>query len=187
MIKLIDIEKALARANQITPKETELRPSAVLVPIVEREEGLQLLLTQRTFHLRHHAGQISFPGGSMDDTDKDLIHTALRETHEEVGIPDKLINVLGKLPLQPTVSGFMIQPIVAQIQEHYEMRLCEAEVADAFEVPLDFVLNPDNQNHFYKEYNGQRYSVYSIPYLERNIWGATANIIVQFSKLIHRL
>lgn len=184
MIKLIDIEQALQRANQITPKETTLRPSAVLVPIVEREQGLQLLLTQRTDQLRHHAGQISFPGGSMDRTDRDLIHTALRETHEEVGIPDQLINVLGKLPLQPTISGFMIQPVVAHIQEHYEMRLCEDEVADAFEVPLDFVIDPTNQSHSYRDYRGKRYSVYSIPYQERNIWGATANIIVQFAKLI---
>lgn len=184
MIKLSDIEKALALANYVTPKETTLSPSAVLVPIVERHHGLQLLLTQRTDHLRHHAGQISFPGGRMDRTDKDLIHTALRETHEEIGIPSRLINVMGKLPLQPTISGFMIQPVVAYISEPCELCLCEAEVADAFEVPLDFVLNPDNQNHSYRDYQGKQYSVYSIPYQERNIWGATANIIVQFSKLI---
>ncbi|NVK21113.1 MAG: CoA pyrophosphatase [Kangiellaceae bacterium] len=184
MISLQQIHDALDKANHITPKATQLRPSAVLVPIIEREQGLQLLLTQRTEHLKHHAGQISFPGGRMDDSDKDLIHTALRETEEEVGIEEPLIQVMGKLPLQPTVSGFMIQPVVATIANHYEMTLSADEVADAFEVPLDFVCDEANHNHYFKEYQGRQYPIYSIPYQNRNIWGATASIIVQFANLL---
>lgn len=184
MITLKQIQQALDASGEITPRAAELRPSAVLVPLIEKSNGLHLLLTQRAEHLRHHAGQISFPGGSMDDTDRDLIHTALRETEEEVGIAQEDIEVLGKLPLQPTGSGFLIQPIVGVLPQQFELDLCEDEVSSTFEAPLDFLFQPDNQQHSYREYGGKNYSIYSIPYDGWNIWGATANIIVKFSKLI---
>lgn len=184
IITLTQIQQALDAADDITPRATELRPSAVLVPLIEREHGLSMLLTQRSEHLRHHAGQISFPGGSMDDTDNDLIHTALRETEEEIGITQQDIHVLGKLPIQPTTTGFMIQPVVGIIPAHSDIILCEDEVSDTFEVPLDFLFNRDNHNHSYHEYKGKNYSIYSIPYEDWNIWGATASIIVKFSQLI---
>jgi len=184
MITLEHIQQALDASDDITPRAAKLRPSAVLVPLIIRESGISLLLTQRAEHLRHHAGQISFPGGSMDDTDDDLTHTALRETEEEVGIAQSDIKVLGKLPMQPTGSGFLIQPIVGVLPNSFDLILAEEEVSDAFEVPLDFLFNPDNQNHSYQEYGGKNYSIYSIPYDGWDIWGATANIIVKFSKLI---
>ena len=182
MISLATIRQILTHKGVVTPKSSNLKPSAVLVPIVERDNGLHLLFTQRTEHLKHHAGQISFPGGRMDKTDTDLIHTALRETEEEIGVTKDYIEVIGKLPIQPTVSGYIIQPIVAIIENHYEMTINPDEVADAFEVPLDFLLDESNRSHVYKEFNGQRYPIYSIPYQERDIWGATAGIIVAFSK-----
>lgn len=184
MITLQQIQDALDASDEITPRVAKLRPSAVLVPLVERNNGLHLLLTQRADHLRHHAGQISFPGGSMDDTDDDLIHTALRETEEEVGILQQHIDVLGKLPLQPTTTGFLIQPVVGVIPHDMELVLSQDEVSDAFEAPLDFVCDPDNQIHSYREFGGRNYSIYSIPYEGWNIWGATASIIVKFSQLI---
>ncbi|AOE49582.1 CoA pyrophosphatase [Kangiella sediminilitoris] len=184
MITLQQIQAALDASGEITPRVAELRPSAVLVPLIERDNGLHMLLTQRAEHLRHHAGQISFPGGSMDDTDDDLIHTALRETEEEVGIQQHHINVMGKLPLQPTTTGFLIQPVVGIIPHDMELDLCKDEVSDAFEAPLDFVCDPDNQIHSYREFGGKNYSIYSIPYDGWNIWGATASIIVKFSQLI---
>jgi hypothetical protein len=120
----------------------------------------------------------------MDDTDRDLIHTALRETEEEVGIAQADIDVLGKLPLQPTGSGFLIQPVVGVLPQPFELTLSEDEVSAAFEAPVDFLFDPDNQQHSYREYGGKNYSIYSIPYDGWNIWGATANIIVKFSQLL---
>ncbi|NVJ67185.1 MAG: CoA pyrophosphatase [Gammaproteobacteria bacterium] len=184
MIKLEQIQQALEQADHVKPKVSQLQPSAVLVPIVERAAGLQLILTQRSEHLKHHPGQISFPGGRMDDTDKSLIHTALRETEEEIGIPESKIEVLGKLGLQPTVSQFMIQPIVGLVESSYDFIINHDEVDEAFEVPLDFVFDPSNQQKSYREFNGIRYPIYAMPYQGRNIWGATAQIIVSFSKLL---
>lgn len=184
MIELSEIKKALKQSPILTPVSSHLTASAVLVPLIERDNGLQLLLTQRTEHLRHHAGQISFPGGRKDDSDSDLIHTALRETHEEVGIAADSISILGQLPINPTVSGFYIQPIVGLVSNNYQMILSTDEVSEAFEVPLDFLFNTSNQTYQLKEYQGKQYPIYSIPYQHRNIWGATANIIVQFSKLL---
>lgn len=184
MITLDHIQQALDASDDITPRTAKLRPSAVLVPLIIRKSGISLLLTQRAENLRHHAGQISFPGGSMDDTDDDLIHTALRETEEEVGIAQNDIEVLGKLPMQPTGSGFLIQPVVGRLPHDFDLILAKEEVSDAFEAPIDFLFNPDNQNHSYQEYGGKNYSIYSIPYDGWNIWGATANIIVKFSQLI---
>jgi 8-oxo-dGTP pyrophosphatase MutT (NUDIX family) len=184
MITLKQLQQALDASDEITPRAAKLRPSAVLVPLIEKSDGLHLLLTQRAQHLRHHAGQISFPGGSMDDTDRDLIHTALRETEEEVGIAQTDIDVLGKLPLQPTGSGFLIQPVVGVLPQPFELTLSEDEVSAAFEAPVDFLFDPDNQQHSYREYGGKNYSIYSIPYDGWNIWGATANIIVKFSQLL---
>ncbi len=184
MIKLEQIQQALDKANYVTPKTTQLQPSAVLVPIVERPAGLQLILTQRAEHLKHHPGQISFPGGRMDDTDKNLIHTALRETDEEIGIPESKIEVIGKLGLQPTITKFMIQPIVGLVESDYQFRVNHDEVDEAFEVPLDFLFKPANQIKSYREFQGIQFPVYAMPYQGRNIWGATAQIIVNFSKLL---
>ncbi len=184
---MIDIQKiitALDETNHREPKVAKLQPSAVLVPIIERPTGLQLLLTKRAEHLKHHPGQISFPGGRMDDTDSSLIETALRETHEEVGIPNNKVEIIGKLELQPTITQFMIQPIVGIVDSDYDLTISYDEVDEAFEVPLDFLFNKKNQKKSYREYNGFKFPVYSMPYQDWNIWGATAQIIVNFSKLL---
>lgn len=182
---LEDIKSALDKVNFIKPKASKFQPSAVLVPIVKRSDGLYLLLTQRANHLRHHPGQISFPGGRMDDTDKNLILTALRETYEEVGIPENKIQVIGKLELLPTVSKFMIQPIVGIVDSDYQMVINTDEVDEAFEVPLNFLLNKVNWQKSYREFNGINFPVYAMPYQSRNIWGATAQIIVNLAKALN--
>ncbi|WP_251359673.1 CoA pyrophosphatase [Kangiella sp. TOML190] len=184
MISLEQIQQALNQANHKPPKASKLQPSAVLVPIVQRDSGLQLILTQRAQHLKHHPGQISFPGGRMDPEDKDLIATALRETEEEVGISKQQIKVLGKLSLQSTITQFMIQPIVGLVDPDYRFSINPDEVDEAFEVPLDFLLQPSNQVKSSIEHQGVTYPLYSMPYQGRNIWGATAKIIVDFGKLI---
>lgn len=184
MVTLEQIQQALDASDEITPRAAKLRPSAVLVPLIQRNQTLHLLLTKRAEHLRHHAGQISFPGGSMDKTDNDLVHTALRETEEEIGIAQSDVQVLGKLPLQPTGTGFLIQPVVGILPHDIELTLSQDEVTDTFEAPLDFLFDSKNQHHSYRNYGGENYSIYSIPYDGWNIWGATANIIVKFSQLI---
>lgn len=181
---LEQISKALDKVNFVTPKASKFQPSAVLVPLIKRDNGLYLLLTKRAEHLRHHPGQISFPGGRMDDTDKDLIHTALRETEEEVGIPESKIEIIGKLELLPTISKFMIQPIVGIVESDYQMTINPEEVDEAFEVPLDFLFDEKNWQKSYREFNGITFPLYAMPYQSRNIWGATAQIIVNFSKLL---
>ncbi|MRX26579.1 CoA pyrophosphatase [Kangiella sp. HZ709] len=184
MVTIKAIQTALDNANHRAPKVTQLQPSAVLVPLVERANGLQLILTQRAQHLKHHPGQISFPGGRMDDSDKNLIHTAIRETEEEVGIYEHQIEVIGKLALQPTITQFMIQPVVGIVKNDYQFTVNTDEVDEAFEVPLDFLFDPTNRKKSYREFQGIKFPLYSMPYQGRNIWGATAQIIVSFSKLL---
>lgn len=183
-ILIVDIKAALQNSPRPTLKTVRLTPSAVLIPIIERDEKLHVLLTKRSENLRHHPGQISFPGGRQEASDKNLIETALRETEEEVGINQSSITVLGKLELQPTISGFMVQPIVGIVQNDIKLTLDENEVSEAFEAPLDFILNPTNWKKSYREFNGQTYPVYSILYQEKNIWGVTTQILVNFAKLL---
>ncbi|MEQ8206706.1 MAG: CoA pyrophosphatase, partial [Woeseia sp.] len=124
-----------------------LQPSAVLIPIVERREGLTVLLTERAAHLKHHPGQISFPGGRMELSDRDLRETALRETQEEIGVGPEQVAVAGYLTPLPTVSGYAVTPIVGLVDANVVLRIDQREVAAAFEVPLEFLLDSTNQEH----------------------------------------
>jgi 8-oxo-dGTP pyrophosphatase MutT (NUDIX family) len=151
--------------------------AAVLIPLVLKEAGLSVLLTQRTNHLRDHAGQISFPGGRMDPEDQGPNDTALRESQEEIGLDPKGVEIIGHLPQYLTVSGYSVTPVVGLVQAQAEYVLDEFEVADVFEVPLSFLLDPANHQVrlWQSEQGGRRF--YSMPYEDRFIWGATAGML----------
>jgi len=151
--------------------------AAVLIPLLLKEDGLWVLLTQRTNHLRDHAGQISFPGGRMDPEDQNPNDTALRESEEEIGLDRNRVEIIGHLPEYLTVSGYSVTPVVGLVQAQAEYVLDEFEVADVFEVPLSFLLDPANHQVrlWQSEQGGRRF--YSMPYENRFIWGATAGML----------
>ena len=151
--------------------------AAVLIPLLLKENGLWVLLTQRTNHLRDHAGQISFPGGRMDPEDQSPNDTALRESEEEIGLDRHRVEIIGHLPEYLTVSGYSVTPVVGLVQAQAEYVLDEFEGADVFEVPLSFLLDPANHQVrlWQSEQGGRRF--YSMPDENRFIWGATAGML----------
>jgi 8-oxo-dGTP pyrophosphatase MutT (NUDIX family) len=161
----------------------ERTDASVLVPIVERAGGATVLLTQRTSHLRAHAGHIAFPGGRADPGDADRVGTALRETEEEVGIPRAFVEVIGTLPLYRTVTHFDVTPVVALVRPGFELKLDAFEVAEAFEVPLAFLMSPAHHQRHVFEAAGQRREFLSMPWPREDgqgdhfIWGATAAML----------
>ena len=152
------------------------RAAAVLVPVVDHPEPT-VLLTQRSPNLSSHAGQISFPGGKIDATDASPLDAALREACEEVGLKREFIDPVGYLDLYGTAFGFRILPTVAKVKPGFTLAINEAEVVDAFEVPLAFLMNPENHQIHTKEFRGMDRSYYAMPFAERYIWGATAGIL----------
>jgi len=163
---------------------TLLRPAAVLVPIVARGDDLSVLFTTRTEHLTQHAGQISFPGGGAESEDADAVATALRETQEEIGIPATLVQPFGYLDCFETISSYCVTPVVGALDAAYTTTLDPREVADVFEVPLDFFLDPANLHHRRIEWRGRPRDVFDFPYHGKNIWGATAAMLLS---LVRRL
>lgn len=162
-----------------------LRPSAVLIPLLEKNDRLSVLLTERAEDLTHHAGQISFPGGAMEPGDRDLVETALREAEEEIGIVRRTVEIIGYLAPLPTVSGYAVTPIVGLLPENPKLKLDRREVAATFEVPLDFLLDRGNQQHSVREVNGFDVPVITFEYDRWRIWGATAAMIAELqSKLL---
>lgn len=166
----------------VDPEERFLTPAAVLVPLVERREGLTVLLTQRTDHLVHHGGQISFPGGRVEEQDTGPIETALRETEEEIGLERHYVEVIGFLDLYQTVTGFLITPVVSFVAPGFTLRPDPFEVAEVFEVPLSFILDPRNHELRSRVYKGLERRFYVLPYENRYIWGATAAMLVSFAR-----
>ena len=153
-----------------------LRPAAVLIPVVARDT-LTVLLTQRTDTLARHAGQIAFPGGLIDANDANPAAAALREAHEEVGLDPVLITPLGFLDSYRTGTGYRIEPLVALVDPGFVLTLQESEVAEAFEVPLAFLMDPANHQLHSRVWQGAERRFYAIPYETRYIWGATAGIL----------
>ncbi len=154
-----------------------LRKAAVLIGFVERAQGLHVLFTKRARHLKHHPGQISFPGGKLESYDSTLQATALRETHEEIGISPHLIEIFGQMPELPTISAFNVTPYLAFIDSSYTLNIDYGEVDDVFEVPVDIVLDPRFLNSMTFDINQQSHRVFGINYQNHFIWGMTAQII----------
>ena len=173
-----------AAAGRLRPKR--LVPAAVLVPVIERAEGLSLLLTQRSAHLKHHAGQISFPGGRLEPGDADARAAALRETEEEVGIGADSIDVVGYLDNYFTITGYSVTPVVGLVDGSQALRLDPAEVEEAFEVPVGHALDPGQHRQRQKTIAGIEIPIYEILWERHRIWGATAAMIVAFYDTLFR-
>lgn len=156
-------------------------PAAVLVPIVEHQLEMTVLFTRRTAHLTDHAGQVSFPGGRVEAHDADAIETALRETEEEIGLPRHHVEVVGTLEDYITGTGFRITPVVGFVRPGFTLKPDPFEVADVFEVPLSFLLDPINHQLCEAHYKGRLRKYYAMPYNGHNIWGATAGMVVSFA------
>jgi 8-oxo-dGTP pyrophosphatase MutT (NUDIX family) len=162
-----------------------IRPAAVLVPIIEREEP-SVLLTQRTARLNDHAGQISFPGGNIDAGDESPVAAALREAEEEIALPRSFVDPIGYLDIHMTPFGHRIAPVLARVRPGFSLRLNRDEVDEAFEVPLAFLMAPQNHKRESRDWNGLMLGMYAIPFGNRNIWGATAAILRNLYERVYR-
>jgi 8-oxo-dGTP pyrophosphatase MutT (NUDIX family) len=162
----------------------ERRMAAVLLGLVDRAGGPSIILTQRTAHLRDHAGQISLPGGRMEPVDGGPADAALREAQEEIGLAPRQVELLGGLRHYDTITGFRIHPVVGWIEPPMTLQPDPYEVAEVFELPLGFVLDVANHRRESVERDGVRRHFYVLPYQNRYIWGATAGILVNFARLL---
>ena len=180
----VDYPGSKSRARAFAEGELVSRPAAVLVPLVKRDDGLHVILTRRTDHLSDHAGQISFPGGRQEEEDATLEETALRETEEEIGLSRHHINLIGRIDDYYTVTGYQVTPIIGLITPPFDLVPDDHEVAEVFEVPLTFILDPNNQKLQSVTFEGTRRRYFAIPYREYYIWGATAGMLVNFSEVI---
>lgn len=165
------------RPGYVAP-ERKLKPAGVLVPIINRPTGPTILLTQRTAHLKKHAGQISFPGGGWEEDDPHLEATALRETEEEIGLHRRHIEVLGQLSLYETSTAYGVTPVVGWVEPPFDLTVDPFEVAEAFEVPLGWIMRRENHKTESRVRDGRRRHYYVLPYEGRFIWGATAGMLV---------
>lgn len=160
------------------------RPAAVLVPLVEHADALSVLLTRRTDHLHHHPGQISFPGGRVEEGDASPVATALRETEEEIGLGADRVELLGALPDYFTGTGFRVTPVVGLVHPPFELELDSFEVAEAFEVPLAHFLDPVNHLRHSLEVEGRTRHFHAMPYGDYYIWGATAGMLMSLYRVL---
>lgn len=185
-----DIERAVRRARvrrsdyDLDPefmigvnRDRALRPAAILCGLVERRRGLSVILTKRPETMREHAGQIAFPGGKIDPEDTDAVAAALREAEEEIGLASGAVEVIGAIDTYETGTGFRIEPIVAMVDPGFVPRLEPLEVEEAFEAPLDFLMDPRNLQLLSGSWGGRERRYYAIPWNGRHIWGATAGML----------
>ena len=194
MIDLENISERLSKINTSFTSDNDLMENevvrtenlteaAVLIPIVERNNGLKVILTKRSNNLKQHPGQVSFPGGKSEKTDKSLVATALRETKEEIGINNKNVEILGQLSKHVTITGFKITPFIGKIRTGFSTKIQTSEVSEIFEVPLSYLSNPKNFRVESVKWKGKKRFFYSIPYGPYYIWGATARILKNLADL----
>ncbi|MBI2718841.1 MAG: CoA pyrophosphatase [Rhizobiales bacterium] len=170
---------------RIIPPGVSPKPAAVLVPLVVGENGLSLLLTERTAHLASHGGQVAFPGGRIDEGDEGPVAAALRETEEETGISRSFVEPLGFLDTYLTGTSYRIVPVVGLVRPGFTLAPHAGEVASVFEVPLAFLMNPDHHLTHSRQWQGKQRFYYAMPYGERYIWGATAGMIRNLYNLLY--
>ena len=170
----------------LRPAEPEpLKPAAVLVPIVQRPQGLTLLLTRRADHLPAHGGQVGFPGGRIEDADASPVEAALREAEEEIGLKRDYVEIIGRLDAYETGTGFRVCPVVALVREGFSLAIDAREVAEVFEVPLAFLMEPRNHERHRMVWRGREREFYAMPYDRHYIWGATAGMIVDLYQKLY--
>lgn len=172
--------------DTVLPVGRNLRPAGVLAPVIRRDDGLHLLLTKRSSALRHHPGQIAFPGGKQDGGDADVTAAALREAHEEIGLPPAQVELLGTLPAHETVTGFIVTPVIGFVAEPFEILPERGEVDEVFSVPLSHVLSDANYVIQSRRWRGQDRSYFAVPYGPYYIWGATARMLRAWTDQITR-
>jgi 8-oxo-dGTP pyrophosphatase MutT (NUDIX family) len=160
------------------------RRAAVLVPLIDRDDGFHVLLTQRSAQLRNHAGQISFPGGRIETGDLDARTAALRETAEEIGLGEARVRVLGYLPDHVVISGYRVTPVVGLVTPPLELSIDRSEVDEAFEVPLNYLLDPAHHRPRRRRLQDREIELTDMPYGARNIWGATAGMLMTLFSLL---
>ena len=178
--------QAQPAVHEVGDTSGDLVAAAVLVPVVVRPQALTVLLTQRTAHLRDHAGQISFPGGRCEAEDVSPEATALRESFEEVGIRPEQVELIGRLPEYFTSTGFRVTPVVGLVMPPLNLRLDDFEVAEVFEVPLAFFLDPANYRREQREYRGVMRAYWAVPWEGYFIWGATAGMLNALCHCVRR-
>ena len=190
----VDIQAAIERKTERVrgdfqtdpslPVRKDVRPAAVLVPLVDHPGGLSVLLTLRNAALQRHAGQVAFPGGRMDKEDTTVSSTALRETEEEIGLPPSAIEIVGRLDDYITGTGFIVAPIVGLVRPPFVTNPDPREVDAVFEVPLAFLLDPANHRRESRLFNGVERRFYAMPYGDKYIWGATAAMIMNLYDML---
>ena len=160
--------------------------ASVLIPVLTFKKNLEILLTKRSTNLKNHPGQIAFPGGKKEKFDSSPIETALRETEEEVGLSQNLVEIVASLPTHKTATGFIIKPYIGIISQPFEETLRCGEVDEVFTVPFDLILNEKNFSIQTRKWNGSQRKYYAVPYGPYYVWGATARILLNLSKALSR-
>jgi 8-oxo-dGTP pyrophosphatase MutT (NUDIX family) len=163
---------------------TQQTRAAVLIPLVDRGQELTVLLTHRSSELKHHAGQISFPGGRLEPGDDNAIAAALRETEEEIGLRREFIEVIGCLPDHVVISGYRVTPVVGLVSPGFELVLDPTEVSGTFEAPLSHLLNPATHTHRLQRFGGEELEVLELPWGGHTIWGATAGMLLTLREFL---
>ncbi len=181
--KLVETKETTHGDHLLNPGFSEwvvkkaVTPAAVLIPLVDRRDDLQIVFTKRTAHLKSHSGQIAFPGGKIDAQDQDAVSAALREAQEEIHLDPHHVEIIGNLPDYFTGSGYRISPVLALLDGNTQMHPNPDEVEYIFEVPMSFLMNVDNHHMGSRKFQGSDRYFYEMPYREHYIWGVTAGIV----------